>query len=267
MAPTFEIAGGTVTGQAHVAAGRNNQDAFSWERAADGFVAVVCDGCGSAPHSEVGAKLGARLVARAAVRRLASVGDPAELLEQARREVLGRLRLLATGLAGGRPGSKGGEPFARAVLDYLLFTVVGALVTPRWATAFSLGDGLAVLNGERFQLGPFPENEPPYLAYSLLSTGAGERTFQLLRQVPAEEARSLLLATDGAIDLEDRAARAADGGGAAGGPLWQFLAEDRFFTNPDMVRRRLTVLARSSRGGLLPDDTTIVVARRRGDAS
>jgi hypothetical protein len=138
VAPTFEIAGGTVTGQAHVAAGRNNQDAFSWEMTGEGLVAVVCDGCGSAPHSEVGAKLGAQLITRAAARRLALESDPAKLLEQVRREVLGRLRLLAIGGSGDRPSSSGGEPFARAVLDYLLFTVVGALVTPRWATGFSL---------------------------------------------------------------------------------------------------------------------------------
>lgn len=267
MAPTFEIAGGTVTGQAHVAAGRNNQDAFSWELTGAGLVAVVCDGCGSSPHSEVGAKLGAQLITRAAARRLASDCDPAELLEQVRLELLGRLRLLAIGLAGGRPGFKGGEPFARAVLDYLLFTVVGAVVTPRWATTFSLGDGLAVLNGERLQLGPFPGNEPPYLAYSLLSTGTSERTFELLRQVPADEACSLLLATDGAVELEPLAARATDGRAVPVGPLSQFWTEDRFFANRDMVRRRLAIISRGSRGGLLSDDTTVVAVRRRGDAS
>lgn len=267
MAPTFEIAGGTVTGQAHVAAGRNNQDAFSWETTGAGIVAVVCDGCGSSPHSEVGAKLGAQLVTRAVARRLGSDCDPAELLEQVRLEVLGRLRRLAIGLAGDRPASSGGAPFTRAVLDYLLFTVVGALVTPRWAATFSLGDGLAILNGERLQLGPYPENEPPYLAYALLPGSAGERPFQLLRQVPADEARSLLLATDGAVELEPLAARVADGGGEPFGPLSQFWTEDRFFANRDMVRRRLTVLSRGSRGGLLPDDTTVVAVRRKGEPS
>lgn len=259
MAPAFEIAGGTVTGQAHVAAGRNNQDAFSWERSGDGFVAVVCDGCSTAPHSEVGAQLGARLLTRAAAPLLESAADPAELLEQVRRGVLDALRSLATGLAGGRSG----PAFARAVLDHFLFTVVGALVTPRWATTFSLGDGLAVLNGDRLQLGPFPGNEPPYLAYALLPGSARERPFELHPPVPVEEVRSLLLATDGALDLEARADRAVPGRGELVGPLSQFWSEDRFFANRDMVRRRLAVVARGPRGGLLPDDTTVVVARRR----
>lgn len=267
MAPTFEIAGGTVTGQAHVAAGRNNQDAFSWEMNGEGLVAVVCDGCGSAPHSEVGAKLGARLITQAGARRLASACEPAELLEQVRLEVLDRLRLLATDLAGGSSPSSGAASFARTVLDYLLFTAVGAIVTPRWATTFSLGDGLAVLNGDRLRLGPFPENEPPYLSYALLSGSAGERPFEIHRQVPVDEARSLLLATDGAVDLEALAGRTVDFREAPVGPLSQFWAQDRFFANRDMLRRRLAVVSRGARSGLLPDDTTVVVARRKGEPS
>jgi len=86
-----------------------------------------------------------------------------------------------------------------------------------------------------------------------------------------EEARSLLLATDGALDLEALAERA--GHGSAGreerqdrvAGLEQFWTEDRFFRNADMVRRRLVVSSRGPRGGLLPDDTTIVAVRRRGE--
>lgn len=264
MAPTFEIAGGSVTGQAHVAAGRNNQDAFSWERTADGLVAVVCDGCSSAPFSEVGAQLGARLLTRCAAPLLASGLGSSALLERVRRDVLVELRSLATSLAGGRSS---GAPFARVVLDYLLFTVVGALVTPEFIATFSLGDGLVVMNGERRRLGPFPGNEPPYLAYALLPGSAGERAFELPRPVPVEEVRSLLLATDGALDLEALAERPVLGGARLVDPLSQFWTEDRFFANRDMVRRRLTVLSRGSRGGLLPDDTTVVAVRRKGEPS
>ncbi len=54
----FQIAAGSVTGQRHLAARRNNQDAFAWWSGRDGLVAVVCDGCSGGAHSEVGAKLG-----------------------------------------------------------------------------------------------------------------------------------------------------------------------------------------------------------------
>jgi hypothetical protein len=259
MPMPFQIAGGSVTGQAHAAAGRNNQDAFSWEARGDGIVAVVCDGCGAGAHSEVGAKIGARLVAEAGARRLASEAGPADLLEQVRRDVLRRLRLFATGMSADASGPGAADAFARTVLDHFLFTVVGAIVTRRWAATFSLGDGLVILNGERRLLGPFPENEPPYLAYALL-TPSGERPFEIHRQVPVDDARSVLLASDGAVDLEALADTAVHGREEAVGPL------SRYFANRDMVRRRLAVVSRGPRGGLLPDDTTLVVVRRREEA-
>jgi serine/threonine protein phosphatase PrpC len=80
MSLPFEIAGGSITGQAHVAARRNNQDAFAWEMNGGGLVAVVCDGCGTAPHSEAGSQLGARLVTGTCARLLSSGLDPETLL-------------------------------------------------------------------------------------------------------------------------------------------------------------------------------------------
>jgi hypothetical protein len=156
--------------------------------------------------------------------------------------------------------------FSRTVADQFLFTIVGVLITAGVATTFSLGDGLVVINGDRTQLGPFPNNEPPYLGYSLLP-GAPDRgpsdhlSFQVHRSMAASEVQSLVLGTDGAVELEAIAGRAIQGRDEVVGPLSQFWSEDRFFKNPDMVRRRLTVLNRGPRGGLLSDDTTLVVVR------
>lgn len=261
MALPFEIAGGSFTGRAHVAAGRNNQDAFAWEVNESGLVAVVCDGCGAASHSEVGAQLGARLVTGACARLLASDLTPDDLLETVRREVVEQLRFIATGMTSGASDDRAG--FARTVLDYFLFTVVGVVATTREVTTFALGDGLVTLNGERRQLGPFADNEPPYLGYALLMRSGSERSFDVHRPVPVEETRSLLLATDGAIDLEALADRAVHGGEDPVGPLSQFWTDDRFFANRDMVRRRLAVVSRGPRGVLLPDDTTLVAVRRK----
>jgi hypothetical protein len=261
-AAPFEIAGGSVTGRAHFAAVRNNQDAFCWASDADGLVAVVCDGCGSGPHSEVGAQLGSRLLVRAATRLLRSNLEAADLLDQLGQDVLASLRVLA------REMSIDASSFSRAVTDHFLFTIVGVLITARRATLFSLGDGLAIVNGERTQLGPFPNNEPPYLGYALLP-GARDRgdsepvSFEIHRSMAASELQSLLLGTDGAVELETVAERPIPGRGEAVGPLSQFWNDDRFFRNPDMVRRRLAVLNRGPRGGLLADDTTLVVVRRK----
>jgi Protein phosphatase 2C len=261
MNTKFEIAGGSIAGRAHGAAGRNNQDAFCWAACDEGLVAVVCDGCGSGPHSEVGAQLGARLIVQAAIQGLRRHLEVADVLEQARQEVLARLRLLAGAMATD-------QSFSRTVVDYFLFTVVGVLITARGATPFSLGDGLVIVNGERRVLGPFPNNEPPYLAYALLPASAAGAAhdhagFVLHRPIAADDVQSLVLATDGALDLEAIAARPVRGRSEPVGPLSQFWSDDRFFRNPDMVRRRLAVLNRGPRDGLLPDDTTLVVVRRK----
>jgi hypothetical protein len=80
---------------------------------------------------------------------------------------------------------------------------------------------------------------------------------------------SLLVGTDGVLDLEALADRCAAPGAGTVGPLRQFWEDDRFFLNPDMVRRRLTVIGRGP-SGPLPDDTTLIVLRRacgrRGEA-
>ena len=252
MNTKFDIAGGSVTGRAHGAAGRNNQDAFAWSDGAEGLVAVVCDGCGSGPRSEVGAQAGARLVVQAARRWLRQGLEGADLLEQVRQDVLAGLRVLAGAMAADEPSLASGScaaSFSRTVEDYFLFTVVGVLITPRRATTFSLGDGLVVVNGDRHQLGPFPNNEPPYLGYALLpGLARGRHAFEVHRSIAADDVQSLVLATDGALDLE---------------PLSPFWSDDRLFRNPDMVRRRLAVLNRGPRPGLLADDTTLVVVRRK----
>jgi hypothetical protein len=265
----FEIAGGTVTGSAHVHAGRKNQDAFSWAKAGPDLVAVVCDGCSGAPYSDVGAAIAARLIVRSAAALLGTSARPDHLLERVRADVLQRLRSLAEAMsieAHGVHGEGGpGEAtrYRRTVGDYFLFTTVGFVLHDGAATTFSLGDGLVVVNGARTQIGPFEGNEPPYLGYSLLDDGRTPKTFDVGPTLPASELDSLLIGTDGVLDLEAIADRREAGEGGEGGavaPLRQFWEEDRFFQNPDMVRRRLTMIGRGR--GLLPDDTTLVVLRR-----
>ena len=61
--PPFEWAAGSVAGRDHRRVGRNSQDAVRVVGDDGALVAVVTDGCGSAPHSEVGAHLLAQLLA------------------------------------------------------------------------------------------------------------------------------------------------------------------------------------------------------------
>lgn len=250
----FELAAATVQGREHARAGRNNQDAF-WARASEhGLAAVVTDGCGSGAQSELGAQLGARRVVEGALALLGRRVPAASpgFLPLLGADVLCFLQALSREL---------GE---RAIGEALLFTVVGAVVTPEHTLVFSAGDGLWALNGEVHRLGPFPNNAPPYLAYGLLKPGAVSLKAQVLR--PTTEVDSLLLGTDGVSDLA---------GLAEVGPLSQFWSEERYFANPDALRRRLALLNRESVRadfparrlervpGLLADDTTLVVLRRQ----
>jgi hypothetical protein len=259
----FEVAAGSVVGREHARAGRNNQDAYFARASEDGWVAVVADGCGSGARSELGAQLGARRVVEGA---LALLGrevpvDSPEFLPRLGGEVLGFLQALASGFG------------AEFLGECLLFTVVGAVVTPEHTLVFSAGDGLWALNGEVHRLGPYPGNAPPYLAHGLVKRGAGSFEARALR--PTAEVDSLLLGTDGAADLAGLERALIPELGEPVGPLSRFWTEERYFRNPDALRRRLALLNRESvradfaagrlerTPGLLEDDTTLVVLRRR----
>ncbi len=259
----FEVAVASVTGREHVRAGRNNQDAYFARESEEGFVAVVTDGCGSGARSELGAQLGARRVVEGALSLLGlevPVDSPG-FLSRLSNDVLCFLRTLASGFG------------AEFLGECLLFTVVGVVVTPEHTLVFSAGDGLWVLNGEVHRLGPYPGNAPPYLAHGLVKPGSVSFEAQALRRTA--EVDSLLLGTDGAADLIDLERARIPELGEPVGPLSRFWTVERYFRNPDALRRRLVLLNRESvradfaagrierTPGLLDDDTTLVVLRRR----
>jgi hypothetical protein len=259
----FDIAAASVIGREHARAGRNNQDAFSLLARGEVLAAVVADGCGSGMHSEVGAQLGARCVAQSV---LAVLGEGTSVestgfLEAVRARVLKFLASLNDQLG------------CTLVGEHLLFTVVGAVITPSRTLVFSAGDGLWALNGAVHSLGPFPNNAPPYLAYGLLPQGAVALEQQAL--VPTDDVMALMLGTDGAADLAKLSEARMPERDEPVGPLSQYWTDERYFQNPDALRRRLALLGRESvradftahrlvrTPSLLSDDTTLVVLRRR----
>lgn len=265
---TFQVAGGSVRGTLHRAAERNNQDGFAWQVRDEAIVAVVTDGCGSHPHSEAGALLGAPLVVRAALSTVQEEGlgeDATLFLHSLRDRLFAELLHLSRAL---------GED-AETVYDRLLFTVVGAVLTPDRTLVFACGDGYWNVNGEG-HLEEAEGNEPPYPAYGVLHRPEPRPRFNLELGLdrPTEEVQSLLLATDGIrhwLGAEDRPVPGTD---EPIGPLSQFWTDPSYHENPDGVRRRLarvnqeqmrvdweTRRVHRSRGPL-SDDTTLVVLRR-----
>ena len=102
----FELAAGSIRGREHLRLGRNNQDAYAILSNEQYTVAVVCDGCGSGQHSEVGAQIGARLTIESLTRALSSqlgkdnsISSDA-LLEQVRQDLLRQIDNLAQTMGG-----------------------------------------------------------------------------------------------------------------------------------------------------------------------
>ncbi len=269
----FEIAAGSVSGRDHRSSLRNNHDAFYWEAHPGVLVAVVCDGCGSGEHSEVGAKLGARIAVRQVLRwfgtspkafakeKIADHGLP-----MVARSVLSQIGLLADQMAGS---------FSQVVSEYFLFTIVGVIVTQEDAIVFGAGDGLIIMNGGVVILGD-GKNRPSYLAYGLVETESPiDPEFKVVAYEKQSDLRSILLATDGVRDLINSSEKKIPGKDEKVGSIEQFWTNDAFFKNQFGIQRRLGLINRTvskadyekkvihEEHGHLPDDTTILVIRRR----
>jgi len=275
----FEIARGTILGRDHRIIGKNNQDAFNILKSNNMTICLVCDGCGSGKYSEVGAKIGARIIAESILRdseiykRKSLNAFP--LNEKIRENVLAQIRVIALSMGGS---------FSETITDYFLFTVVGAILTPLEAIIFSIGDGVIIINGEEINLS-FPDDTPPYLSYeltgsSLLDKNPNYFKFQIHEIIPIGDIRNILIGTDGTADFINKPNKNIPGKKELIGPISQFWQENRYFNNKDMIRRKLALANRDSvkylkdnlgnisgvhkENGLLPDDTTMVVIRRKG---
>ena len=270
MKNQFEIAMGTITGSSHLAPllWRNNQDAISVLMSDDAIIAVVADGCSSSVHSEAGAQIFSNMLTRKirtalvqASQTMACEGDEIffqAILAEVKDDLLAEMRILAHGM---------GDNFRRVINDYFLFTLAGAIITKGLTCVFSLGDAVFFINDEKITSGPYPENKPPYLAYGLIPTEIPAELvkFQILGIKPTNEVQHLLLGTDGAQDLISGADKNLPGTNQKLGGIDQFWFQDRYFKNPDIVRRRLALAnkATNDESALLPDDTTIIIVRRK----
>ncbi|MFA6228267.1 MAG: protein phosphatase 2C domain-containing protein [Patescibacteria group bacterium] len=282
--PDLEVAAGSIIGRDHLGSGnvllgRNNQDAYHVCADQQRAVAVICDGCGSQKHSEVGANEAARFISERIYQLLAtrqavntSISLPLTLGEL-RQEMLADINQRVKRLS-----PNGGK--TKTVNDFYLFTVIGAVVDDDGCSIFALGDGCYAINGEFHQLGPFNDNEPPYLAYGLTGTkskppNSRDWMFRVESYCPLDFFQHLLIGSDGVVKLEASAEKKVPGLKQPVGPLSQFWENDKYFGNPDEIRRYLALINRQyvtlglpareiiREPGLLPDDTTLVVIRKK----
>lgn len=285
MQETFEFASGSVQGRDHRVAGRNNQDAVLLRHSDHATIGIIADGCGSSKYSEVGASVTSLILAGKIEDDIDYIPaecledsdlaiDPVGFWEERRQETLSGLEQLSDSWIGPWEGA-----WQRVMVDYLLCTTLAVIVTPTFTSFATIGDGALIINGTPVPLGPFPNNEPPYLAYGMFKprqNATKETRFNVVT-VSNDGLNHFLIGTDGALDLMRNADRKIPSPNKTEmvGPISQFWTEDRYFKNGDALRRRLTLINRdvihpdweqrtlNTEYGLLPDDTTMIVGRRR----
>lgn len=224
----FATATGLATGYSHRRLHYNCQDAYALHKEEGVIVGVVADGCGSGSNSEVGAQLGAAFAMNFLVKHCRRQEFDATFLLQNLVEYLHQLRDL----------HQPRDP-AHFVENYLLFTLLGFVVTPRRTHIFHSGDGFVGVNGEIRAIDQ--GNRPRYIGLHLL----GERGAMFTEATDTAGLQSLLIGTDGLRDWP--------------GELGQMCGEDTFFENEIALSRRLTDLAVE---GTLKDDAAAVLLRR-----
>ena len=211
--PGLAARAASVIGGEHHRTRRRSQDAAACVTGPGWAVVVVCDGCGSAPRSELGAELGAQAWAHGLARALAAGARLSRALwDQVSIDVVRTLGALAAQLG----------PRDQVVRDSLLFTVVAAAYAGGQRAVFAIGDGAYAVDGVVTTLGPFPDNTPPYPMYGL--TGAPVPSRVIVEPAPARG--SLLVATDGVDPLP-------------AGELGALADDARLVTHPDALRRHL----------------------------
>jgi hypothetical protein len=204
------------------------------------------------PFSGIGAHLGARWLVRSLSSQLEL--DPnrpfLQLLEESQRDLLDQLENVAKEL------TVSGQTWQATALRRFLFTVVGFVARETETALFACGDGVVSINGDAAELGPFPSNRPPYIAYGLLDDPSRAPSLELLTTHPTDDIRELVIGTDGLLDW----IRLPEPTEAPS--LGDTLAHPATLRNPDFLRRRLTVAQRRGGPGALPDDTTLILMKR-----
>ena len=227
------------------------------------------------PHSEVGARFGANFVARKIiefheqlVRRGLSYADTLDgihVLELIRQSFIERLMYELTLYP---------MPQPQALEQHFLFTIVGCIITPEETITFSIGDGAIALNGVVRNMGPFPGNYPPYVAYGVFGSTHYSRDnphlkFVVHDRVSTSSVSSLMIASDGVAEWDKIADCFPAYKKEPVGPLSQFWNQP-FIGQPKLVQMRLNEVNKERitrhvdgtpfiEAGLLADDTTIVV--------
>lgn len=129
---TWKTVAASVRGRSHETTGEPCQDAHAVACHGDLLIAVVCDGAGSASHSDHGARHGAQCIVDALARRMSSSFDPDD--PEVRVQVTDAIGLARDTVLDALDGCD-------ASLSDCHATVVGCMASPSGVLFFQIGDG------------------------------------------------------------------------------------------------------------------------------
>jgi len=270
----FEIAGGSVTGRDHITINKPNQDSYDWIKSDEFIIATICDGCGSRPHSEVGARLGSKLFNTYLLQNFKRLNLQSydkfkdsfiQTIEIATLFLVETLRKLAVDMSF--------KPLC-TINDHFLFTIITVIITKEFTGITIIGDGVyhvdeTTVNSES------KSNTPYYPIYKLMG-----KPFEIQDEIIMHNStwKFLSIGSDGCTHLINAAEKNVPGKNNVVGALEQF-KNDKYYKNTDMVRRRLAQINKTTQRidwenkkinvehGHLKDDTTLISIRRNTDES
>lgn len=204
----------SVPGSDHIAPGQpnkiNKQDAIAVVPYERGFVAVICDGCGSTPRSDIGADFGSHVLAQQ-VHDLcvATPKGPAPKFDWT--AITDRFLETLKRYASQYVSPDDQPAFDQLVHDRLLFT---AIITIQWDSTTivaACGDGLVKVDDELTWLEPPLRDAPPYLGYRLMRDSAYHRgdlrghleIREVMRVNHTMVKNAICVGSDGALPLTD----------------------------------------------------------------
>jgi len=184
----WRVFGASVRGKSHLDNGLPCQDAHAQAVVGDTLVAIVCDGAGSARHSEQGAQFVATQAVLALAERLRMGASLQDLQAGALAATLVQIRAALDDIA----------RVACATLEDYATTVVGVVMGQEGGFFFHLGDGLGVAQlADGNELISLPANGVYANETYFIS---GERWREQLRLLPiSQSVRGVVLMSDGCM--------------------------------------------------------------------
>lgn len=188
----WRVMAASAIGSSHLERGQPCQDAFASACVGSVVVAAVCDGAGSASHSDVGAQHVASNVVASIARHPQLAGDPAEIAVDVVRSIV------ETAIIEAREQLAVIAASQRLALSDHACTLVGVLADARGGWFFHVGDGVAACEFGQAE-GPAAVSLPAngeYANETWFVTGSNWR--QQLRLMRFEgDVQALVLMSDG----------------------------------------------------------------------